>query len=143
MLRSLAMCAAALVLLWPASGVNVASAGTSDCHFRLGFAALETLLPAPVGACLDDEAHNPTNGDALQHTTGGLLVWRKLDNWTGFTDGYHTWVNGPNGLQERWNSQRFAWEANPAGLPVAGVPPSHDCGATAGAGKVQTLCPPP
>jgi hypothetical protein len=57
-------------------------------------------------------------GDAIQHTTGGLLVWRKLDNWTTFTDGFHTWVNGPYGLQERLNDQRFGWEANPDGLPV-------------------------
>jgi len=47
-----------------------------------------------------------------------LLVWRKLDNWTTFTDGFHTWVNGPYGLQERLNDQRFGWEANPDGLPV-------------------------
>lgn len=143
MLRALAIGAATLLLLRPASAVNAASAGTSDCQFRLGFAALEALLPAKVGACLDDEAHNPTNGDALQHTTGGLLVWRKLDNWTGFTDGYHTWINGPNGLQVRLNTQRFAWEANPAGLPVVGAPSSQACGATSGVGKVQTLCPPP
>jgi hypothetical protein len=143
MLRSLATYAAAMLLLWPVSGVNAASAGTSDCKFRLGFEALEALLPAEVGACLDDEAYNPTTGDALQHSTGGLLVWRKLDNATAFTDGYRTWVNGPDGLQERLNSQRFTWEANPAGLPVVGAPPSHDCGATSGVGKVRTLCPPP
>ena len=39
-------------------------------------------------------------------------------SFTAFTDGYHTWVNGPNGVQERLNSQRFAWQANPDGLPV-------------------------
>jgi hypothetical protein len=81
---------------------------------------LRDLLPNQVGGCLDSEGHNPANGDALQHTSGGLLVWRKADNWTAFTDGYHTWVNGPRGLQERLNSQRFQWEANPDGLPAAG-----------------------
>jgi len=65
------------------------------------------------------KSHNPQNGDALQlTTTGGMLVWRKADNWTAFTDGYRSWINGPNGLQERLNTQRFSWEANPNGLAV-------------------------
>jgi hypothetical protein len=88
------------------------------CQFVLGFAALHDSLATIVGDCLDDEQHNPANGDALQHTTHGLLVWRKADNFTAFTDGYRSWVNGPNGIQERLNTQRFAWEANPGGLPV-------------------------
>ena len=60
--------------------------------------------------CLDNATYG-ANGDSLQHTTGGLLVWRKADGWTTFTDGYRTWVNGPFGIQERLNSQRFPWEA--------------------------------
>lgn len=88
------------------------------CRFVLGFAALNAALPTIVGDCLDDERHNPANGDALQHTTHGLLVWRKADNFTAFTDGYRTWVAGPYGVQERLNSQRFPWEGNPDGLPV-------------------------
>jgi sortase (surface protein transpeptidase) len=94
---------------------NTASAG--NCQFVLGFQALYDLMADVVGDCSDNETHNPVNGDALQHTTGGLLVWRKADNWTAFTDGFHTWVNGPNGLQERLNTERFSWEANPDGLP--------------------------
>ena len=67
----------------------------------LGFAALRAQVgPATVGDCLEDEHANPANGDALQRTTGGLLVWRKADNWTAFTDGYHTWINGLAGLAE-------------------------------------------
>ena len=100
----------------PAGGVPAASSG---CRFVLGFATIAADLPQVVGGCAGDEQHNPANGDALQHTTtGGLLVWRKADNWTAFTDGYHTWINGPYGLAERLNTQRFTWEANPAGLPV-------------------------
>jgi hypothetical protein len=87
------------------------------CQFVLGFRTLHALIPVVVGACLDDQA-SAANGDALQHTTNGLLVWRKADNFTAFTDGYRSWVNGPNGIQERLNTQRFAWEANPGGLPV-------------------------
>jgi hypothetical protein len=88
------------------------------CQFVLGFAALQAMLPAVVGNCVDDEQHNPDNGDALQHTTVGLLVWRKADNWTAFTDGYRTWINGPNGLVERLNSWRFPWEADANGFPL-------------------------
>jgi hypothetical protein len=98
-------------------------ARAADCRFVLGFAALHNLIPGIIGDCLNNEQHNPANGDALQHTTGGLLVWRKLDNFTAFTDGYRTWVNGPRGLEERLNGQRFAWEANPAGLPVVPAAP--------------------
>ena len=90
---------------------------TGACRFALGFATVHDAVPAIVGDCLEDEQHSPTNGDALQHTTSGLLVWRKSDNFTAFTDGYHTWVNGPPGLQERLNTQRFSWEANPENLP--------------------------
>lgn len=87
------------------------------CRYTLGFAALHAAIPATVGDCLEDEQHNPTTGDGLQHTANGLLVWRRADNFTAFTDGYHTWVIGPNGVQERLNTQRFTWEANPGGQP--------------------------
>jgi hypothetical protein len=94
-------------------------ATSNGCRFVLGFAAIASMLPAQVGQCAGNESHNPQNGDALQHTTtGGLLVWRKADNWTAFTDGFHSWVNGPYGLRERLNTQRFSWEANPTGLAV-------------------------
>ena len=86
-----------------------------SCQFVLGFKALHDLIPKLVGGCTTDEFHNPVDGDALQQTTawtakGGLLVWRKDDNWTAFTDGSHTWINGPLGLQQRLNGQRFSWE---------------------------------
>ena len=90
----------------------------AGCRFVLGFGALHDLIPSTIGACLDDEQHSPETGDALQHTIHGLLVWRKADNFTAFTDGYRTWVRGPLGVQQRLNSQRFPWEANPAGLPA-------------------------
>jgi hypothetical protein len=106
----------ALGMLLPAAPASAEAAPA--CHFQLGFAALQRLLPVIVGRCLDDARYGAT-GDAVQHTTNGLLAWRKLDNWTAFTDGYHTWVNGPSGVQERLNTQRFRFEANPDGLPVA------------------------
>jgi len=47
-----------------------------------------------------------------------LLAWRKADNWTAFTNGYWTWINGPSGLVKRLNTQRYSWEANPENLPL-------------------------
>ena len=94
----------ALFLLLPTS---VAAA---ECQFVLGFATLRDLIGHEiVGECLENE-HHGANGDALQRTSGGLLVWRKADNWTAFTDGYRTWINGPNGLVQRHNTERFDWE---------------------------------
>ncbi|MGH2520128.1 MAG: hypothetical protein ACRDF8_10020, partial [Chloroflexota bacterium] len=87
------------------------------CQFILGFQTLQALDPTDVGNCTDNQAY-AANGDALQHTSNGLLVWRKADNFTAFTNGYRSWVNGPYGLQTRLNTQRFSWEANPDSLPV-------------------------
>jgi len=103
------------------------TASAADCTFVLGFKTIHDAIPQLVGDCLVNE-HHGANGDGLQETAGptgqgGLLVWRKLDNWTAYTDGYRSWVNGPAGLQQRLNTQRFAWEANPEGLPVVGGGP--------------------
>jgi hypothetical protein len=92
---------------------------TGGCQFILGFATLHGLDPSDIGACTENQAF-AANGDAQQHTTNGLMAWRKADNWTAFTNGYMTWINGPNGLASRLNTQRFSWEANPDGLPVVG-----------------------
>lgn len=90
-------------------------AQAAECQFVLGFKALHDLIPDVVGNCKTNEYHNAQNGDGLQETTawhgkGGLLVWRKADNWTAFTDGANTWINGPNGLQKRANTECFDWE---------------------------------
>jgi len=85
----------------------------ANCAFTFGFKTLHDLIPSTVGTCVTDESYAP-NGDGLQQTTTGLLVWRKADNHTAFTNGYNTWVLGPNGLQERLNNARFAWEPDVA-----------------------------
>ena len=133
-----------------AAGTPLAAANAgkqSACGFTLGFAALRDRLPREVGACLEDERHDPTTGDAVQQTTGGLLVWRKLDNRAAFTDGTQSWVDGPYGPQRRGNDQRFAWEPNPERLSITPPPaPGERChpagltlevaGSDAGAGNV-------
>ena len=80
-----------------------------DCAFRFGFKELYDLIPDTVGQCLENERYD-VSGDSFQRTTGGLLVWRKADNLTTFTDGYWTWIHGENSLQKRRNSERFDWD---------------------------------
>ncbi|MFN8471138.1 MAG: hypothetical protein U0822_02865 [Anaerolineae bacterium] len=101
------------------------------CQFVLGFATIQQQIPQIVGNCVTNEIHDEA-GNANQMTTNGMMQWRKSDNFTAFTDGYRSWVNGPCGLEVRLNTQRFPWEANPTGLqvvpsacnaPVAIVPP--------------------
>ncbi len=124
MRRALMAVFAALLLATLLTNSKLASA---DCQFALGFKAIHDQIPDKVGKCLANEHYNPATGDALQETTawhgkGGLLVWHKADNWTAFTDGWITWVNGPNGLQQRSNDQRFAWESDAAGHPIVQTP---------------------
>src|SRR5689334_8061312 len=112
-----------------------AQSAPGGCQFVLGFQSLQALDPSDVGSCLDNQAF-AANGDAIQHTTTGLMAWRKADNWTAFTNGYQTWINGPNGLQARLNTQRFSWEANPDKLPLA-----DGSGAPAGAAAAPAANP--
>jgi hypothetical protein len=111
-----------------AGASNIASA--APCEFVLGFKTLHDMIPQIVGDCRSDELHNPDNGDGLQLTTNGLLVWRKADNFTAFTDSLTTWVNGPYGLQSRPNGDRFDWEVTtsppPEPPPAESLPPGSD-----------------
>ena len=100
----------------------------AECQFVLGFKTIRGLIGHEiVGDCLENEHHNEI-GDSVQQTTGGLLVWRKADNWTAFTDGYRTWINGPNGLVQRLNTERFPWEADYKSFaePQATPTPQHE-----------------
>ena len=96
----------------------------AGCDFQAGFKALRERIPKIVGDCLEDEHYDPLNGNSLQSTSGGLLVWRKADNWTAFTDGATTWVNGPFGLQSRGNGERFPWEDTVSQPPSPPPPPN-------------------
>lgn len=137
--RCMAMLAAALSFaLAPAAATNAAAA---SCEFRLGFATLHAALPARIGDCVDNEAYNAI-GDSLQHAMGGLLVWRHADNWTAFTDGYRTWINGPYGIEERLNTDRFPWEGGGSGASASSttsVSTSNSCTAVAQSGSVSAV----
>ncbi|MBM4419555.1 MAG: hypothetical protein FJ033_14790 [Chloroflexi bacterium] len=95
-----------------------ARADAADCQFVLGFKAFREALLTIVGDCAANEAHDPEKGQTFQPTIGidgrgGLLVWRKSDNATAYTDGHWTWVRGPSGTQRRLNTQRLSWEQDP------------------------------
>jgi hypothetical protein len=136
-IRALSLFALLLAML-PA-----AAAAAPACDFKLGFKALHDQIPDAVGGCLENESHNTRNGNTEQRTTahhgkGGLLVWRKADNWTAFTDGHWTWVNGPFGVQRRLNAgPLFGWEAPAAAqesAPPVVAPPGTEPAAEAPAG---------
>ena len=100
--------AVSLLLVGSVVGPPAAHAD-SGCQFVLGFQTLDALIPTVVGNCVDNQAF-AANGDALQHTTNGLMAWRKADNFTAFTTGGRTWINGPCGVQDRPNDKLFQWE---------------------------------
>ena len=111
--RLVALIAAGLLFVFA-----VPTAVAADCALDSGFATLKALIeaaegPDTVGACLENPHVNPENGDVLQQTTGGLLVLRAADHRAAFTDGYRTWINGPQGLQVRLNTEQFDWESQP------------------------------
>lgn len=118
---------ALLALALLAGRATPAHAQAAPCRFQTGFADLAARLGERAGSCLEDE--RPTErGDAEQRTTAGVLVWRRADNRTVFTDGARTWVLGPEGLAERGNTERFAWEPDagwPGTTPV-GAPPAAE-----------------
>jgi len=101
------------MLALPAVAHAQQAPATPACQYIQGFKTLHDLASSEIGDCLDKQTFVST-GDALQHSTNGLLVWRKSDNWTAFTNGYMTWINGPDGLVSRLNTDRFSWEHDTA-----------------------------
>ena len=97
-----------LLLVFVGSAGRAAAA--ADCEFVLGFKALHAMIPDTVGSCVENEQHHRDQGATLQRTTNGLLIWQKATNHTSFTDGSRTWVLGPQGLQQRLNTEQFDWE---------------------------------
>ena len=127
-LRGLVLCALVASFL-PTSGPAAAQDDPSspDCVFQMGFATLRDQIGSDVvGDCIENEHSSQTNDAEIQATTNGLLLWRKADNWTAFTNGSLTWVNGPDGVQARGNDDRFPWEVAEAVATPAVDPASAD-----------------
>jgi hypothetical protein len=126
LLRAAVGAAAAVSLLAghaPRAHAQTPPPGSSPpCDFKLGFAELARLVGSSVGRCLEHQ-RTTADGNAEQRTTSGLMVWRKADNWTAYTDGYRTWLNGPHGLEQRLNTQRFSWEPDAGAPGTSPVPP--------------------
>ncbi len=121
---SVALVATAVLAL-----TGIANAQTGP-QFRSSFKALADLIPNVVGTPLEEE-HWDIEGNIVQRSTNGMLVWRRSDRWTAFTNGGMTWILGPYGLASRSNSQLFPWEfvplspfSQPAATPAPGAPPA-------------------
>jgi hypothetical protein len=116
------------------------------CAFQNGFASLDGVLGQDIiGNCRDNEHFNPLNGNIEQVTNNGLLFWRKCDNTTAFTNGYVTWLNGPNGLQNRLAAGPLLdWEPiDSTAPPCLAAPPVVTQTVTAVAAQTPTPPPPP
>ncbi|MFO0702105.1 MAG: hypothetical protein U0236_23065, partial [Nitrospira sp.] len=121
------------------ASIGKSFAFAEGCEFRLGFKRLHDLIPDKVGDCLENEHIDPETGDTVQATSGGMLAFRPSSQRISFTDGYRTWLIGPNGLEQRLNTERFSWEnTNPsssgsspsATSPTATSPPMRSATAT-------------
>lgn len=122
----------ALVLVATSLAIAATALAQPKPEFTLGFRALADLIPNVVAEPVENE-HHGANGDSLQATSRGLMAWRKADNWTAFTDGATTWINGPNGLESRPNGERFSWEKEPE-TPTSGPVDPAPTPAPAGGG---------
>jgi uncharacterized protein YkwD len=125
-----------LLLTSSFSSVSLAAAQTVP-GFMLGFKVLADRIPDVAGSPIENE-HYDAAGNSQQLTTTGLMVWRRTDNWTAFTDGSRTWINGPYGVQDRANTDRFDWEAPPPAAPLlAPTSLSHGSAAPAPSSTTQ------
>lgn len=79
------------------SGPAAQPTRVANCQLLPVFAPMLDAVTV-VGDCLEDAYVQPSNGDLLQPTTGGLLVQRADDGSVAFTDGAQTWVLGSDGV---------------------------------------------
>ena len=92
------------------------------CTPSAPFESLRAQAGTHVVGTAVDCARYTAAGDQVQPTTTGQFLWRKADNWSGFTNGSRTWILVPTGVASRPNDQRFEWEPDfgaPGTLPYA------------------------
>jgi hypothetical protein len=117
---------ACLLLIAALAGAPATSART-NCSFTLGFKALHDLIPEVVGDCTENEQADPSTGNLTQRTANGLLMWRKSDNWTAFTDGPSTYIARDGDIVSRpTDASRLAWEGD---APAPAPPNARSTGA--------------
>jgi zinc/manganese transport system substrate-binding protein len=94
----------------------------SGCQLSGTFALLQSQIPERVGTCSGPRADHSELGETTQPTTNGTLVYHSIDQVVTFSDGTsHVWVLDPNGqVQTRGTDERFPWEFNGDGFPLAG-----------------------
>ena len=66
--------------------------------FELGVAELKRRLGDTMGAPLECEHPVSANGDTVQQTTTGLVIYRAATNTVIFTDGWRHWALTPRGM---------------------------------------------
>jgi len=118
MKRALTALILALVAILAASNFALAQPAP---QFRASFKALAAQIPNIAGVPTEDE-HWDANGNVVQRTITGLMVWRASDRWTVFTNGSVTWIMGPYGVQSRSNNDLYSWEVVPPGPTPAPQP---------------------
>src|SRR5690348_16114728 len=116
---SIAACGIALLLVL--STTASAQPAGRPCQFIRDFKRLHDLAPDTIGTCGSRRIFAP-NGDVVQYTSNGLMVRRKADNRTAFTDGSVTYLKGPRGLVSRPNAERFGWEHDKGNTPAIPEP---------------------
>ena len=117
--RLAVLLAAVLLTFQGSSGITRAE----GCTIPPRFGPLVREIPQVVGQCLLNPTSDPSTGDIGQVTTNGELLMRGSDGIAQFTDatnGYLTWVAGPDGVVSRSQDERFEWEAPLASPADAG-----------------------
>lgn len=66
-----------------------------ECAFAPRFVGLRETIPDVVGTCLTDVRYDSVSGDAAQLTSNGILLWRRADDSTLFSDGLSVWLDDP------------------------------------------------
>jgi len=112
-----------LVVSPPAAQAADASQDSNgECAIEPRFEALRAAMPDVVGTCLNAAWNDPANGDAVQLTSKGALIWRKVDETTLFTDGLSVWAGDPT----RPVAQPLADALSPRPADAQGGRPARD-----------------